>query len=95
MQLMPHWFASVRVPVPFSDADTRNQVGEAATLLKSLYHQFNDWQEAVAAYNWGAGNEHLSFVQHGQYLLADMPEQTQNYVRDVFADVPVQGALLT
>jgi soluble lytic murein transglycosylase-like protein len=95
MQLMPVFFASVRVPVPFTGADTVAQVDESAAFLKSLHDRFGDWQEAVAAYNWGAGNEHHEYIEHGSYILADMPNQTQNYVREVFADVPLPGALLT
>lgn len=94
MQLMPQFFASVRAPVPFQVPDTLSQMHEAAGLLKSLYARFGDWQEAVAAYNWGGGNVHHEYVEHGSYLLADMPAQTQDYVREVFADVPIQGALL-
>jgi soluble lytic murein transglycosylase-like protein len=94
MQLMPQFFSSVRVAVPFTSADTNAQVGQAAALLKAQYARFGDWQEAVAAYNWGGGSLHHDYVVHGQYALADMPTQTQNYVREVFADVPIQGALL-
>jgi soluble lytic murein transglycosylase-like protein len=94
MQLMPQFFASVRVPVPFTDADVASQIDESVQLLRRQYDRFGDWQEAVAAYNWGGGNEHHSYVEHGSYILADMPPQTQNYVKEVFADVPVAGALL-
>jgi soluble lytic murein transglycosylase-like protein len=94
MQLLPQFFASARAAVPFTAYDTAAQIKEAATLLSSLYARFGDWQEAVAAYNWGGGNLHHSYVEHGQYALADMPEQTQKYVREIFADVPVVGALL-
>jgi soluble lytic murein transglycosylase-like protein len=94
MQLMPQFFASVRVPTPFTDADVASQIDEAVGLLRRQYDRFGDWQEAVAAYNWGGGNEHHSYVEHGSYILADMPPQTQNYVKEVFADVPIQGALL-
>jgi soluble lytic murein transglycosylase-like protein len=87
MQLMPQNFPSAGVD-PAADIDT------AGKFLRSLFARFNDWQEAVAAYNWGGGNEHHSFVLHGQYILDDMPAETQNYVRKVFADVPLPGALL-
>jgi soluble lytic murein transglycosylase-like protein len=95
MQLMPQFYSTVNVPKPFTKDDTTAQINQAAQFLASLYRRFNDWQEAVAAYNWGAGNEHHSFVEHGSYILADMPIQTQNYVKNVFTDVPLQGALLT
>lgn len=95
MQLLPKFFASVRVPVPFTNANTIAQIDQAAQFLAGLYKRFDDYQEAVAAYNWGAGNEHHSYIEHGSYILADMPIQTQNYVKQVFADVPLQGALLS
>lgn len=95
MQLLPKFFASVRVPVPFTNANTIAQIDQAGQFLAGLYKRFDDYQEAVAAYNWGAGNEHHSYIEHGSYILADMPIQTQNYVKQVFADVPLQGALLT
>jgi soluble lytic murein transglycosylase-like protein len=95
MQLMPQFYESVRVPRPFTAEATIAQIAEAAEFFAGLWRRFNDWQEAVAAYNWGAGNEHHSYVEHGAYILADMPIQTQNYVKNVFTDVPIQGALLS
>lgn len=95
MQLMPQFYSSVHLPIPYTPASTQAQIIEAAHFLASLYARFSDWQEAVAAYNWGAGNEHHQYlVDHDQYILADMPTQTQNYVKQVFADVPIQGSLL-
>lgn len=95
LQLRPRFFKSALQPTPFSYVATLSQIAEASRFLKGLYGRFKDWQEAVAAYNWGEGNEHHSYVEHGSYILADMPAQTQNYVREVFADVPIKGALLT
>jgi soluble lytic murein transglycosylase-like protein len=95
MQLLPKFYASVRVPTPFTGVDTRFQIDESARALVGHYRRFGDWQEAIAAYNWGEGNEHHAYVEHGSYRLIDMPKQTQDYVREVFADVPLQGALLT
>ncbi len=96
LQLMPRWFPSVRVPVPFTRNDTLAQIAEAGELLAGLHRTFGDWQLAVAAYNWGQGDvEHAYAMDADQYKLADMPTQTQNYVREVFADVPQPGVLLT
>lgn len=88
MQLLPQYF-------PGAGINPAADIGVAAAFLASLYERFGDWQEAVAAYNWGAGNEHHSYIEHGSYILADMPTETQNYVRQVFADVPLPGALLS
>jgi soluble lytic murein transglycosylase-like protein len=88
MQLMPQFF-------PQAGASPDNDIETAANLLKSLYEQFDDWQVAVAAYNWGKGAVHHEYVKDGdRYVLADFPQETQNYVRQIFADVPLPGALL-
>lgn len=87
MQLMPQFN-------PRAGLNVEDDIATAAELLVSQYRRFDDWQEAVAAYNWGGGNEHHAYVEHGSYRLIDMPQQTQNYVKQVFADVPIQGALL-
>lgn len=83
-QLMPKYYASVRVPIPFTDADTAEQIGDAARTLASLYNQFGDWQLALAGYNAGAGRV-------GAYIAGtnSLPLETQNYVADIVADVPV------
>jgi soluble lytic murein transglycosylase-like protein len=87
LQLMPQYFSTVQVPVPFSSADTVAQITQAAQQLASLYAQFNDWTLAVAAYNAGAAR-----VQ--AYLAGTpLPTETQAYVADVTADVPVTGVL--
>jgi membrane-bound lytic murein transglycosylase D len=63
--------------------------------LVSLYTRFGDWQVAIAAYNWGGGNVHHEYVAAANtYILADMPAETQNYVKQIVGDVPVPGALV-
>jgi soluble lytic murein transglycosylase-like protein len=94
MQLMPQFFQSVNVPKPFTAGDTQAQINESANFLAGLWRRFSDWQVAVAAYNWGGGSVHHEYViDHNRYVLADMPDQTQSYIRNVFTDVPIQGAL--
>jgi soluble lytic murein transglycosylase-like protein len=88
LQLMPQYFQSVNVPIPYSAADTSAQISEAATQLASLYSQFGDWTVAVAAYNAGSGN--MTKVLAGTMA---MPAETQAYINDIFADVPVAGQL--
>jgi soluble lytic murein transglycosylase-like protein len=85
MQMLPQYFASVRVPTPFTDDDTAAQITEAGNLLASLYRQFSDWSLAVAAYNWGAGNVNNYLAGKGTAL----PDETATYVADVFGDVPM------
>lgn len=87
LQLMPQYFSTVQVPTPFTAGDTSGQISQAAQQLASLYTTFQDWTLAVAAYNAGAGT-----IQ--AYLAGGtLPAETQAYVADVIADVPVQGAL--
>lgn len=89
LQLMPQYFASVRVPRPFSAQDTGAQIEEAAGELARLYRVFGDWGLSVAAYNDGQGN--LRAYLAGTRAL---PPETLTYVSDVLTDVPVSGATL-
>ena len=85
-QLNPVYFPNAGKSIAV-DAST------AATLLANLYQRFRDWQVAVAAYNWGGGNVHHEIVMDGP-TLADMPEETQKYVTEIFRDVPIPGVLV-
>lgn len=88
MQLLPQYFPGAGQS-PQADIDT------AGKFLSELDDRFHDWTVAVAAYNWGGGNVHHEYAMDAnKYVLADMPTETQNYVRDVFADVPVTGVLV-
>lgn len=82
MQLMPQYF-------PGAGENAVQDIATAGAYLSKLYGEFGDWQVAVAAYNDGPGN--LQAVLAGTKTL---PLETQNYVADVFADVPVQGSLI-
>lgn len=88
MQLMPQYFTSVQVPLPFSQSDTQAQIGQAAGLLVQLFNHFQDWGLAIAGYNDGQGNID-AFVAGSRA----MPAETQNYVSQVLADVPLQTSL--
>ncbi|MBX3645370.1 MAG: transglycosylase SLT domain-containing protein [Rubrivivax sp.] len=58
----------------------------ALDYLQMLYGQFNDWQLALAAYNWGQGNvqravdRNLKAGLPATYEALRMPEETRNYV---------------
>jgi soluble lytic murein transglycosylase-like protein len=82
MQLMPQYF-------PGAGQNPQTDIATAGTYLASLYQTFQDWQLAVAAYNDGPGNINAYLAGTKQ-----LPDETQNYVADVFADVPVQGSLI-
>jgi soluble lytic murein transglycosylase-like protein len=88
MQLLPRFFPGAGVS-PLADINT------AGHFLASLYNSLGyDWQKAFAAYNWGEGDlQHEYIKDHDQYILADMPIETQNYVKQICTDVPVQGVL--
>lgn len=77
MQLMPQYFTSVQVPLPFSDNDTSAQIEQAAAFLASNFQQLGTWQLAVAAYNAGVARVRKS-----------IPTSTQTYVAQIIADVP-------
>lgn len=89
MQLMPQYFSTVQVPLPFSVADTQAQITQAAQLLSSLYNHFGDWSLAIAGYNDGQGN--IDSYLAGTHSL---PQQTTDYVSQVLADVPVAANAL-
>lgn len=84
MQMMPQFYASVRVPRPFTQADTFTQIEEAAQTLAGHFTTFRDWGLALAAYNAGAGAVHKA---------GGIPNftETQNYVAQILADVPVNA----
>jgi len=88
LQLMPQYFSTVQVPTPFTAADTTSQITQAAQQMVALYNQFRDWGLALAGYNDGAGNVNA-------YLAGNraLPAETQQYVSEILADVPLPSAL--
>jgi soluble lytic murein transglycosylase-like protein len=89
MQLNPEYY-------PNAGKDPKADIDQAGQLLESLHQRFSDWQVALAAYNWGGGNVHHQWVSDGsKYVLTDLPQETQNYVTQICADVPVPGSLIT
>lgn len=58
----------------------------ALDYLQSLNTQFNDWQLALAAYNWGQGNVQRAIARNQRAGLAwgyddlRMPDETRNYL---------------
>jgi soluble lytic murein transglycosylase-like protein len=81
-QLMPQFFPGAGVSW-MQDAET------AGRYLAQLHRQFNDWQLAVAAYNWGPGN----LSRYEQNPSVGLPQETKNYIAGVFTDVPIVGSL--
>jgi len=58
----------------------------ALTYLQKLHAQFNDWQLALAAYNWGEGNVARAVERNRKaglpidYASLAMPDETRNYL---------------
>jgi soluble lytic murein transglycosylase-like protein len=86
MQLEPQYFASVRVPTPFSADDTVAQIQDAAQDLVTNYNALKNWPQAVAAYNAG-----LKTIQTGNASAANAATTAQ-YVAQILADVPAANA---
>jgi len=61
---------------------------DAAAELARLYAHFHYWQLCIAAYNWGEGDVDRWLADGA---VAALPRETNNYVRQVFADVPISG----
>lgn len=83
MQIVPRWHPDVN---PFDPQDAINYAGE---FMRSLYNRFNSWQKALAAYNAGPTKLQNVIEQHGSNWLANMPQETQDYVARITKDVNV------
>jgi membrane-bound lytic murein transglycosylase D len=72
------WFDSRRDVVAATEG--------ALNYLQKLYADFNDWQLALAAYNWGEGNvaravaKNQAANQRADYASIKMPDETRNYL---------------
>jgi membrane-bound lytic murein transglycosylase D len=72
------WFDSRRDVIAATDG--------ALAYLQKLYGQFNDWQLALAAYNWGEGNVKRAIERNERaglptdYASLKMPDETRNYL---------------
>ncbi len=84
------WFDSRRDVLAATDG--------ALNYLQKLHDQFNDWQLALAGYNWGEGNVARAVAKNQRaglptdYASIDMPDETRNYlpklqaVKNIVAD---------
>jgi membrane-bound lytic murein transglycosylase D len=72
------WFDSRRDVVAATEG--------ALNYLQKLYGDFNDWQLALAAYNWGEGNVARGLAKNqaknlpADYASIKMPDETRNYL---------------
>jgi membrane-bound lytic murein transglycosylase D len=90
--------------------DSRRDVvaatGSALDYLVKLYGDFDDWQLALAAYNWGEGNVGRAIAKNRakgkptDYASLAMPAETRNYlpklqaVKNIVADPEKYGIVL-
>lgn len=84
LQLEPASFPALRLTPPYSVQDTEQQISAAGAYLAQLYQSFQDWSQAVGAYNMGptAMTQALAGTRA-------VPSETSTYVAQIFADVPV------
>lgn len=92
------WFDSRRDVIAATD--------KALDYLEKLFGEFNDWQLALAGYNWGEGNVRRGLARNraaGQpvtYEALAMPDETRNYlpklqaVKNIVRDPEKYGLLL-
>lgn len=78
-QIVPRWHPNVNPLDPIAS------IRYAGRYLRDLYSMFGNWEQALAAYNWGPGN--LSKVKNDPQWLARAPLETRNYVNQITGDV--------
>ena len=83
-QLLPQYY-------PGAGADWQTDAATAAQALLGYYNQFGNWQDALAAYNWGPGN----LTSSGASSLSQLPSETQGYVTNIVSNVPVSGPFVS
>tara|TARA_B100000941_G_scaffold274572_1_gene235814 strand:- start:668 stop:2563 length:1896 start_codon:yes stop_codon:yes gene_type:complete len=70
--------------------DFEKSTRAAATYLKDLYAEFDDWYLAFAAYNSGSGRVRKAIKRHGTrdyWKLYSLPKETRNYVPNIMAAI--------
>jgi hypothetical protein len=89
MQLLPKDF-------PGAGENPIKDISDGAAYDLTLFKRFNDWQLALAGYDWGPtilAKTIKNLKPHGGIKLVDLPPETQQYVEQIVRDVPVQGIL--
>jgi soluble lytic murein transglycosylase-like protein len=79
MQIVPRWHPSMTI----SDCQTPAiAIPYAAGYLRALYRQFNSWELALKAYNWGPGNVN-KWLARGRI---GEPVETARYSAEILSD---------
>jgi soluble lytic murein transglycosylase-like protein len=78
-QIVPRWHPDVNPRDPIAS------IWYAAKYLTALKRQFGTWPLALAAYNWGPGNQQADLAD--KIVGNEWPLETQKYVREITSDV--------
>lgn len=65
--------------------DPMQSIDGAGRYLAQLYKRFGDWAQAIAAYNWGQGNQGKD-LRDG-IVGNEWPAETRRYVTEILSDV--------
>lgn len=76
MQIHPRWHKGVNPYDPYAS------IKYGAKYLDTLYKRFNNWEMALAAWNWGQGNL-------AKYSYNKAPLETRNFIKNVMEGVIV------
>jgi len=76
MQIHPRWHKGVNAYAPYAS------IKYGAKYLQSLYDRFQNWEMALAAWNWGQGNL-------AKYSYHKAPRETRNFIKNVMEGVVV------
>ena len=80
-QIVPRWHPDVDPLDPIAS------IYYAAAYMKRLYDRFGSWSLALAAYNWGQGNQNRDLADG--IIGNEWPDETRRYVAEITADVEV------
>jgi len=80
-QIVPKWHPNVNPLDPIAS------IRYAGQYLADLKKKFGTWSLALMAYNWGQGN----LGKWLQNRALPVPQETQNYVANITADIPGAG----
>jgi soluble lytic murein transglycosylase-like protein len=86
-QLMPTTAAALGVD---PTDPTQNIQGGCQYLAQLLAEFGGDWQQTLAAYNWGPGNVSNAVNEYGSAWFSYAPASVQNYVNTILANAGTQ-----
>jgi soluble lytic murein transglycosylase-like protein len=78
MQIIPRWHPELGEA---GALDPQRAIPYAAQYLRELYNEFGDWKIALAAYNWGPGNQRQDLKN--RVAGDEWPTETRNYVAEI------------